>query len=108
MTRRQLHQKKQLFSELTQILPGKLKPPIGIVLGSPAEVVEVVASLPAADAVCYQMDLYQAERLRQELAERNLPASVVTAADLWDLPADFATLIYPVPYAGERSLKIDM
>jgi 16S rRNA (guanine1207-N2)-methyltransferase len=60
------------------------------------------------DVVCYQMDLHPAERLRHELEERNLPARVATAADLWDLPADFQTVLYPVPQGGERALKIDM
>jgi 16S rRNA (guanine1207-N2)-methyltransferase len=54
------------------------------------------------------MDLYQAQRLEQELAESGLSARVATAADLWDLPADFQTVIYPVPRGGERILKQDM
>jgi 16S rRNA (guanine1207-N2)-methyltransferase len=54
------------------------------------------------------MDLYQAERLREQLAERNLPAAVVTLPDLWDLPADFQSAIYLPPHRGERELKIDM
>src|SRR5262249_10558005 len=57
---------------------------------------------------CYQMDLYQAERLRQELADRTVAASVVTAPDLWDLPEPLQTLVYPVPQGGERILKLDM
>jgi 16S rRNA (guanine1207-N2)-methyltransferase len=54
------------------------------------------------------MDLHQAERLQAELAEQQLPAKVVTAADVWDLPADFQTVLYLPPRGGERELKIDM
>jgi 16S rRNA (guanine1207-N2)-methyltransferase len=54
------------------------------------------------------MDLHQAERLQTELAEQSLPAKVVTSADLWDLPADFQTVLYMPARGGERELKIDM
>lgn len=54
------------------------------------------------------MDLYQADRLKEELAKLSCPARVVAAADLWNLPADFQTVLYPAPEGGERSLKIDM
>jgi 16S rRNA (guanine1207-N2)-methyltransferase len=52
------------------------------------------------------MDLYQAGRLQEELANPNVP--VVTGADLWDLPAKFETAMYPAPRGGERLLKLDM
>jgi 16S rRNA (guanine1207-N2)-methyltransferase len=35
-------------------------------------------------------------------------ARVVTSPDLWDLPAEFQTVIYPAPKGGERGLKVDM
>src|SRR4051794_41315442 len=54
------------------------------------------------------MDLYQSERLSAELAEAGIDARVVTAADLWDLPADFQTAVYMPARGGERELKIDM
>jgi 16S rRNA (guanine1207-N2)-methyltransferase len=54
------------------------------------------------------MDLYQAERLQEELARRNLPAQVRAAPDLWDLPGNYRTVVYPVSKGGERHLKIDM
>lgn len=91
-----------------EVLRDRLRPPLGIVLGSPGEVAELVARLPTGEVVCYQMDLYQAERLREELDQRGARAQVVTAADLWDLPAPFQTLLYPVPPRGERDLKIDL
>src|SRR5207244_11333899 len=89
-------------------VPARLRPPLAVVLGSPAEVVNRLAATDAATATCYQMDLHQAARLREALAERNLSAAVVTLPDLWDLPADFQTVVYLPARGGERELKIDM
>jgi 23S rRNA (guanine1835-N2)-methyltransferase len=100
--------KRRLFPELAEILANKLKPPLGVVLGSPGEVAELVGALPSSDVTCYQMDLFQADRLRVELKESGHFAEVVIAPDLWDLPAPLQTLVYPVPLGGERALKLDM
>jgi 16S rRNA (guanine1207-N2)-methyltransferase len=54
------------------------------------------------------MDLYQADRLQDELLERGRTAQVVTAPDLWDLSGDLQTVLYPAPQGGERALKVDM
>ncbi len=89
-------------------LRERLRPPVAIVLGSPAEVVDLLTSVGLSDASCYQMDLYQAQRLEAELREIDLSARVVTQPDLWDLPAEFRTVLYPAPAKGERALKIDM
>ena len=96
------------YAELAAHLPGKLRPPIGIVLGSPSDVVDLATAPPDGDTVCFQMDLFQAARVKQELASRGTLARVHTTADLWDLPAPVQTLIYPVPRGGERALKLDM
>jgi 16S rRNA (guanine1207-N2)-methyltransferase len=90
------------------VVRDKARPPLAIVLGSPAEVVHCLDALAGIETTCYQMDLHQAERLKGDLAERQFPAKLVTAADLWDLPADFQTVLYLPPRAGERELKIDM
>lgn len=90
------------------VVRDKARPPLAVVLGSPAEVVHCLDALAGIETTCYQMDLHQAERLQADLAERQMPAKVVTAADLWDLPADFQTVLYLPPRAGERELKIDM
>ena len=87
---------------------ARVRPPLAVVLGSPAEVVHLLTACPGAEAVCYQMDLYQAERLREELAGANVAARVETLPDLWDLPADFASAVYMPARGGERELKIDM
>ena len=94
--------------KLAEILASKLKPPFGVVLGAPGEVAELAGTLPSSDVTCYQMDLFQADRLRVELKESGHFGEVVTAPDLWDLPAPLQTLVYPVPLGGERGLKLDM
>ena len=90
------------------IVRDKARAPLAVVLGSPAEVVHCLSFLDGIDAVCYQLDLHQAERLQAELAERQSAAKVVTAADVWDLSPDFQTVLYLPPHGGERELKIDM
>src|SRR5436190_24114861 len=97
MARRKHDRHPPNFAELATILPGKVRAPLGVVLGSPREVADCLAVLQIPDAVCYQMDLYQAERLREELSARGVSARVMTAPDLWDLPGPFRTLVYPVP-----------
>src|SRR5262245_10343082 len=101
--------------ELVSALEGRLQPPFGIVLGSPREAAEVAAALRACltaangnALTCYQMDVYQGERLTRELEERGVSGRVFTAADLWDLPEPVQTLVYPIPEGGERLLKLDM
>jgi 16S rRNA (guanine1207-N2)-methyltransferase len=86
----------------------RVRPPLAVVLGSPAEVVHLLSACDAAGAVCYQMDLYQADRLRDALAAAGLDARVETRPDLWDLPADFGSAVYMPARGGERELKIDM
>jgi 16S rRNA (guanine1207-N2)-methyltransferase len=87
---------------------SRVHPPVVIVLGSPAEVVRLVADLGTDEVTCYQMDLYQAGRVEEELRAHGLSARVVTAPDLWDLGPEFRTAVYPPAQGGERALKIDM
>jgi 16S rRNA (guanine1207-N2)-methyltransferase len=108
-----MKQRKRSDKSLSQrpvpaFLAGKVRSPLAVVLGSPAEVGNLLAGCPGIDATCYQMDLYQAERVRAELGERGLKAHVVTAPDLWDLSAEFESAVYMAARGGERELKIDM
>src|SRR4051794_2167006 len=105
MTRRK---KRPSFAALAGSLASRLRPPFGVILGSATEVLDLVASLPSGEVTCYQMDLFPAERLRNELQGVGVQARVETAPDLWDLPEPFQTLLYPVPLGGERALKLDM
>ena len=102
------HKTIRLFPELLGLVAGKVRPPIAIVLGSPNEIADICDVLGNIDTTCYQMDLFQAERLQELLTERNLQAKVITTPDLWELPSPFQTVVYPVPEGGERGLKIDM
>jgi 16S rRNA G1207 methylase RsmC len=89
-------------------LQARLRPPVAIALGSPRQVAALAQILELKDAVAYQMDLWQAGRLEAELNQRGVTATVITAADLWDLPGTFQTVLYPVEPRGERMLKLDM
>jgi 16S rRNA (guanine1207-N2)-methyltransferase len=106
MPRRKVRQ--PAHAELLPLLGERLRPPFGIVLGAPGEAARLAVALGSDDLVAYQMDLHPAERLAEALAELGSRARVETAADLWDLPSDFQTLLYPAPKGGERELKIDM
>jgi 16S rRNA (guanine1207-N2)-methyltransferase len=94
--------------EVPAAVRERLKPPLAVVLGSPAEVVHLLAAVPGTDAICYQMDLHQAERLTAELGPANAAGKAVTLPDLWDLPAEFQTAVFMPARGGERELKIDM
>lgn len=79
-----------------------------ILMGAPGSVADIVAGSKLTGVTCYQMDRFQADRLREQLAERNLPARVITAPDVWDLPEPFDCAILPSAPRGERELKIDL
>jgi 16S rRNA (guanine1207-N2)-methyltransferase len=115
MSRHKRSGKSLSAAAVPEFLLSKLRPPVAVVLGSPAEVVNLLASCPAGLApTCYQMDLHQADRLRGELAARGLVATVTASADLWDLSVPgtegpgFQTVLYLPARGGERELKIDM
>jgi 16S rRNA (guanine1207-N2)-methyltransferase len=94
--------------EVPEFLVGKVRSPLLVVLGSPAEVLHLLAACPGVEATCFQFDLHQAERLRSGLTEAGLNAQVVTLPDVWDLPATFESAVYLPAKGGERELKIDM
>ncbi len=92
--------------EVPSQLRDRVRQPVGIVLGTSAEVAHLIRALDLSEPpTCYQMDLFPAERLSEELGET---VRVVTAADLWDLPPEFQTLIYLPARSGERELKLDI
>jgi 16S rRNA G1207 methylase RsmC len=92
--------------EVPAVLRDRVRPPAGLVLGAPAEISHLVGALDLGEPItAYQMDLYAADRLGETLGEA---IRVVTGPDLWDLPADFQTLIYLPARSGDRELKIDM
>ncbi|MFL5242947.1 MAG: class I SAM-dependent methyltransferase [Gemmataceae bacterium] len=97
-----------LLSQVLKSVGDRLRGPLAIILGSPGEVLPFLADLPRMPVTCYEMDLYPAQRLREELEAIGLEADVAAAPDLWDLPPEFQTVVYPAPKGGERELKIDM
>ncbi len=94
--------------DLLDVIPDKLRAPLGIILGPSRHVAEFVAARGEPEDICYQLDLFQAEQLKADLVQAEALARIVAAADLWDLSTPLQTLIYPVPEGGERSLKLDM
>ncbi len=92
---------------LFESVKARVRPPVVIVLGSPAQATDLAAAVDG-ETVCYQMDHHQAGRLRQNFRELNLTATVEVLPDLWDLPARFNTALLPNPAHGERELKLDM
>jgi 16S rRNA (guanine1207-N2)-methyltransferase len=96
------------FLDLLAAARPRLRPPVAVVLGAPRLAADLVTALGLPDTTCYQMDLYQADRLRDELRALGAEAEVLTAADLWDLPARFHSALYPSPPRGERELKRDV
>ncbi|MFO0810914.1 MAG: methyltransferase [Gemmataceae bacterium] len=94
--------------DLLDRVRGRLKPPVLIALGSPRQASDITAALALPDTACYQIDLYQASRLRDELRELGADAEVHTAADLWDVPGPFGSVLVPSPARGERELKRDI
>ncbi len=108
MSRRKRNEVPLSQREVPEPVRAKLRPPLAVVLGSPAEVVNLLRACPVTPATCYQMDLYQAERLRDALTAHHLTADVVTLPDLWDLPADYQAAVFMAARGGERDLKIDM
>jgi len=97
----------QLVPLLESIRP-RVRPPIVIVLGSPAQAADLCAGIGDEETACYQMDLHQADKLRRQLQETGSRTTVETLPDLWDLPARFNTALFPVAAHGERELKLDL
>jgi 16S rRNA (guanine1207-N2)-methyltransferase len=108
MSRRKRDGNPETLKEALAAVADHVRPPVAVTLGSPREVATMVGAVGLSDVVCYQMDRYQAGQLETELAGARPGARVVTAPDLWDLPADFQTVLYPAPQGGERILKLDM
>jgi 16S rRNA (guanine1207-N2)-methyltransferase len=89
-------------------IQSKMHYPLLVALGSPREVSELLKRFSVGAVACYQMDLYQAQDLRERLAIIGSNAQVNVAPDLWDLSAQYRTIVYPAPLGGERALKIDI
>jgi 16S rRNA (guanine1207-N2)-methyltransferase len=96
------------LTELFPVVADKVVPPVLVALGSPWPATQLVLALGGKEAVCYQMDVFVADRLRAKLADNNAAAEVVTAPDLWDLPRRFRTVLFPAAAHSDRELKLDI
>ena len=96
------------YLPLWPVVRDRLSGPSVILLGSPRAAADLVAAIGRDDTVCWQMDRYQAARLAEELAVCGLTARIEVTPDVWDLPAEFGSVIFPSPVKGERELKIDL
>lgn len=94
--------------DLFPVVADKIVPPVAIALGSPWPVTQLVGAVGGSETVCYQMDLFPADRLREKLTQEGRAAEVVAAPDLWDLPPRFRTVLYPAAAGADRDLKLDM
>jgi 16S rRNA (guanine1207-N2)-methyltransferase len=95
-------------TDLFAAVATKVRPPVCYSLGPPWPVANLVKALNGAEAVCYQMDLHQADRVRDCLAEVGATAEVVTRPDLWDLEPRFETVVFPASAQADRELKMDV
>ena len=94
--------------DLLPIVQSKIVSPVLIALGAPWPVTQLVGALLDHEVGCFQMDLFQAQRLREKLKQEDLAAEVVVHGDLWDLPAKFGTVIFPSAAGADRELKLDI
>jgi 16S rRNA (guanine1207-N2)-methyltransferase len=93
-----------LFSTVAQ----RVKPPVCVALGPPWPAANLAQAVNVEGTVCWQMDLHQAARVRDCLAEVNTTAEVIATADLWDLEQRFETVLFPAAAQADRELKIDI
>lgn len=85
----------------------RLRPPVLVALGPPRAVADLAALVPAP-VTCLQMDLFQAERVRQEMLETGADAQVLALPDIWDAPGRFGSVVFPMQTMGEREMKLDV
>jgi 16S rRNA (guanine1207-N2)-methyltransferase len=96
------------FLDLLSCARPRVRPPVAVPLGAPRLVADLVTALGLPEITCYQMDLHQTSRLRDKLRELGAEAAVEVKPDLWDMAAEFNTVLYPSPPRGERELKRDV
>ncbi|MDB5306537.1 MAG: rlmG [Gemmataceae bacterium] len=99
---------KHHLTDLFATVSGKVRPPVCVVLGPPWPVANLVKALGGVETVCYQMDLHQADRVRDCLAEVGAEAGVAVHPDPWDLDPRFETAIFPAAAQADRELKLDV
>ena len=94
--------------DLFAAVADKVAPPVLVALGPVWPAVQLVQALHGQPVTCFQFDLYQANRLKEKLAQENLTADVLTGADVWDVPGPFQTVIFPASAHADYELKLDV
>lgn len=95
------------LTDLFATVAGRVRPPVCVALGPPWPTANLVKAFGGLETVCYQMDLHQADRVRECLAEVGASAEVVARPDLWELEPRFNTVVFPAAAQTDRELKID-
>jgi 16S rRNA G1207 methylase RsmC len=97
-------------NELFAAVAHRVKPPVLVALGPPWPVANIVQALalPEGEVACAQLDLHQAARVRECLAELGAAAEVLAVPDVWDIERRFNTVIFPGSAHADRELKIDV
>jgi 16S rRNA G1207 methylase RsmC len=98
---------KQLL-ELVPLVANRIESPVLVVHGPIWPVTELVSALAGHEVTCMQFDVHQAGRLKDKLGQENLTATILTVADVWDVPTLFKTVIFPSSAHSDRELKIDL
>ena len=96
------------IAPLYESVATRIKPPVAVILGSPRLLADLIPLLPGDSNTCFQLDLHQADKVRDALAPLGKNVEVVASADLWDLEARFQTVLFPIAIHGERELKLDL
>lgn len=108
MTKRAARDDSPWPTSWIEFLKERVKPPVCIALGSPRQAAGLLHGLQIPGAVAWQLDHYQADRLREDLDVLGCEAEVRVEADLWDLEPHFQSVVFPVEPRGERQLKLDV
>ncbi len=94
--------------DLYPVVANRIESPVLVALGPVWPVTELAIAMKGHDTTLFQMDVFQAARLREKLAQESIAAEVIVGADLWDLPQKFKTIIFPASAAADRELKLDI
>jgi 16S rRNA (guanine1207-N2)-methyltransferase len=94
--------------DLFATVAHRVRPPVCIALGPPWPAANLAKAIADPGTVCLQLDLHQADRTRDCLAELGTAAEVVAGPDLWDLEPRFNTVIFPAAAQADRELKLDV
>ncbi len=94
--------------DLFAVVADRVAPPVLVALGPVWPAVELVKALAGVPVTCFQFDLYQANRLKEKLAQENLTADVIAGPDLWEIPGQFQTVIFPASAHADYELKLDV